>query len=368
MTTYKVHVTSPAAGGDTAIDDTFTVTGTAIDYQQPTTTSRAYTFSVAATAGGVDSSYTSTVTATSSNNAASVPSVPTNVAAVQSAGANSMAVDWDEVLTNTGPITASTCQTSGSSASAPAAPWNTAAIDLAYYEVFRARDVSGVTGSFTTGPSNRIDTQAFGALVNTTPAGASFTDNTAAPCTAYYYRVQAFDYCSVSGAVSAGMSASSSFDIQPTSVVPDVPGGSAAASTSVTGSVTTSGTNYNVTINWPAVVQTNAGDPAATAHYKIDRYRKVSPASTYSLDATLDAYETTTYSPDVVPTKVSGNDATYQYYVRALYDCASPRTSAQAGPFTVGCAPAGTLTITTPTAGADLSRPTVTADSRPPRR
>jgi prepilin-type N-terminal cleavage/methylation domain-containing protein len=361
ITLYKLHVTAPAGANpvtDPAIDDTFTVHGLAYDYQQPTTASRAYTFSVAATTGAIDSSYTATVSATSSNNAASVPSIATNVTAAQSAGANSMAVDWDEVLTNTGPITASTCQTSGGSASQPASPWNAAAIDLAYYEVFRARDVSGVTGSFTTGSANRVDNQVIGTLANITPAGASFTDNTAAPCSSYYYRVQPFDYCGVSStAASAAMAASSVFDIQPTTVVPDVPGGTAAASTAVTGTTTTSGGNYNVTINWPPVVQTNGGAPAATAHYKIERDRKVAPAGTYSLDANLDAYETTTYS-DVVPTKVSGNDATYQYYVRAAYDCASPRTGAPAGPYTVGCAPAGTLTITTPIAGSDISRPT----------
>jgi hypothetical protein len=361
VTTYKVHVTAPAGANpltDPAWDDTFTVTGLSIDYRQPTSTARAYTFSVAATAAGTDSSYTATVSATSSNDAASVPSVATNVAAVQSAGANSMAINWDEVLTNTGPITAATCQTSGGSTSAPAAPWNSAAIDLAYYEVFRVRDVSGVTGSFTTGAGNRIDNQVIGTLVNSTPPGASFTDNTAAPCTSYYYRVQPFDYCNVaSTTASAAMSASSSFDIQPTTVVPDVPGGTAAASTAVTGTTTSSSGNYNVTINWPPVVQTNAGAPAATAHYKIERDRKVAPAGTYSLDANFDVYETMTFS-DVVPNKVSGNDATYQYYVRAAYDCASPRASAPAGPYTVGCAPTGTLTITTPAAGSNIVRPT----------
>src|SRR5207302_4440462 len=155
------------------------------------------------------------------------------------------------------------------------------------------------------------------------------------------------------------MAAAFSYDIQPTTIVPDVPGGTAGASTSVTGSTTSSAGNYNVVITWPAVTQTSTGVPAATAHYKVDRYRKVDPAATYSLDAQLDAYDTTL--SDVVPTTVSGSPATYQYYVRALYDCASPRSSTQAGPYTATCTPSGTMTIGSPANAADYARPDVTA-------
>jgi hypothetical protein len=373
VTTYKVHITAPAGANpatEPAVDETTSVTGLAFDYHQPTATARAYSFSVASTTATADSVYTSVVTATYTENAASVPSAPTDVIAAQHAtGENATLVNWNAVTTNTGPITASTCTSSAGGSSVPAAPWNITPIDLSYYKIYRVRSDGVLTGSFTAGVSNRVDTQVIGTLTNTTPSGAysaggdsrgAFVDHTAAPCSAYFYRVQAFDYCDTASVSSPAMATAFSYDIQPTTIVPDVPGGTSGASTAVTGSTTSSGGNYNVTINWPAVTQTSAGVPAATAHYMVDRYRKVDPASTYSLDAQLDAFERTTFS-DVVATTVSGSPATYQYYVRALYDCASPRSSTQAGPYTATCTPSGTMTISSPASGADFARPDVTA-------
>jgi prepilin-type N-terminal cleavage/methylation domain-containing protein len=373
VTTYKVHVTAAAGANpvtDPAVDEIHTVNGLAYDYHQPTSAARAFSFSVAATTASGDSVYTSAVSATSTENAASVPSAPTGVIAAQnSPGENATLVNWTAVTSNTGPITASTCVSSAGGSSAPTAPWNITPIDLSYYKIYRVRSDGVTTGSFTAGPTNRVDNQVQGTLINVTPSGAysaggdsrgAFTDHTAAPCSAYFYRVQAFDYCDTASASSAAMGTAFSYDIQPTTIVPDVPGGTAGASTAVTGSTTSSGGNYNVTINWPAVTQTSAGVPAATAHYMVDRYRKVDPASTYSLDAQLDAFERTTFS-DVVATTVSGSPATYQYYVRALYDCASPRSSTQAGPYTATCTPSGTMTISSPASGADFARPDVTA-------
>jgi prepilin-type N-terminal cleavage/methylation domain-containing protein len=373
VTTYKVHITAPAGANpltDPAYVDDHTVTGLAFDFHQPTSAVRAFSFSVAATTAAADSVYTSTVTATSIENAASIPSAPTaTLTAQNSTGENATLVNWTAVTTNTGPITASTCTSSAGGSSAPAAPWNITPIDLSYYKVYRKRSDGVITGSFATALLNRVDNQVSGTLVNVTPSGAysaggdsrgAFVDHTAAPCSAYFYRVEAFDYCDTASASSPAMAAAFSYDLQPTTIVPDVPGGTVGASTAVTGSTTSSGGNYNVVINWPAVTKTSAGAPAGTAHYKIDRYRKVDPAATYSLDAQLDAYEATTFS-DVVPTTVSGSAATYQYYVRALYDCASPRTSTQAGPYTATCTPSGTMTIGTPANGSDYARPDVTA-------
>lgn len=372
VTTYKVHVTAAAGANpvtDPAIDEIHTVTGLAFDYHQPTPGSRAYSFSVAATTDDEDSAYTSVVSATSTEDAASIPSAPTGVIAAQnSLGENATLVNWTAVTSNTGPITASTCVSSAGGSSAPAAPWNITPIDLSYYKIYRVRSDGVITGGFTAGPTNRVDNQVQGTLVNVTPSGAysaggdsrgAFIDHTAAPCSAYFYRVQAFDYCDTASASSPAMATAFSYDIQPTSIVPDVPGGVAGASTAVTGTSTSSGGNYTVIINWPAVTQTSTGVPAGTAHYQIDRYR--SSGSSYVADGPpLDAYEATTYR-DVVPATVSGNPVSYQYYVRALYDCASRRTSTQAGPYTATCTPSGSMTIGSPANGSDYARPDVTA-------
>jgi hypothetical protein len=375
VTGYKIRVNAPAGANPLTepaiVDEEHTVTGLAFDYHQPTSSGRAYSFKVAAVAGVDSSVYTSTVTATSIENGASIPSAPTGILTAQnSTGENATLVNWTAVTTNTGPITASTCTSSAGGSSVPTAPWNITPIDLSYYAVYRIRSNGVLTGSFTAGTSNRVDNQPpVGTLVNITPSGAyssggdsrgAFVDHTAAPCSAYFYRVVANDYCDTHSAASPAMATAFSYDLQPTTIVPDVPGGTLGASTAVTGSTTSSGGNYNVVINWPAVTKTSAGAPAGTAHYKIDRYRKVDPATAYSLDAQLDAYEVTTFS-ESVPTTVSGNSAMYQYYVRALYDCASPRTSTQAGPYTVTCTPSGTMTIGTPATGADYARPDVTA-------
>jgi hypothetical protein len=374
VTQYKLLVNAPAGANpltDPAIvDEPHTVSGLAYDYHQPTSAVRAFSFKVAAIAGPDQSVYTSTVSATSTEDSASKPSAPTGILTAQnSPGENATLVNWTAVTTNTGPITASTCISSAGGNSAPTAPWNITPIDLSYYKVYRKRSDGVITGSFATGPLNRVDNQVSGTLVNIPPSGAysaggdsrgAFTDHTAAPCSAYFYRVEAFDYCDVGSTSSPAMGAAFSYDVQPTTIVPDVPGGTAGASTAVTGSTTSSGGNYNVVINWPAVTRTSTGAPAGTAHYKIDRYRKVDPAATYSLDAQLDAYEATTFS-DVVPNTVAGSSATYQYYVRALYDCASPRTSTQAGPYTATCTPSGTMVIGSPANGADYARPDVTA-------
>ncbi|MEA2164517.1 MAG: hypothetical protein QOK37_2644 [Thermoanaerobaculia bacterium] len=373
VTTYKVHVTAPAAGPDAAYVSTpdITVTGLSLDFKQPTTTARAYTFAVAASTPQADSVFTSSVTATQAENAKSIPSAPANVlGAANPTGDYNNVVTWDAVTTNTLAITDSTCTSSATGSAPPTSPWNITPIDLSYYEVFRVRSTGSNNGAFTIPGTTRVDNQTIGSLVNTTPTGefsagnnsrGSFTDHTAAPCTPYFYRVQAWDLSSVSSQGSPAMTAAFSWDLQPTSVVPDAPGGSLGRAAAVTGTTTSSAGNYNVTISWPAVVQTSTGVPASTAHYQVDRYRKVAPASTYSLDlAGIDVYELTTYS-DVVPTTVSGNAATYQYYVRALYDCASSRTSLAAGPYTATCTPAGAMTISYPSTGSTITRPDVTS-------
>jgi hypothetical protein len=216
--------------------------------------------------------------------------------------------------------------------------------------VYRVRSDGVNTGAFAVTAANRVDTQTIGTLANTTPSGAysagnnslaAFIDHTAAPCSAYFYREEAYDYSDKPSVTpSPAMAAAFSYDIQPTTIVPDAPGGINRA-VAVTGTTTSSAGNYNVVINWPAVIQTSTGLPAATAHYQVDRYKKVAPAGTFSLDqANIDVPEATTWS-DSQPTTVLGNAATYQYYVRAVYDCASSRSSLQAGPYTATCTPAG---------------------------
>lgn len=372
VTTYKIHVTAPAAGSDPAyvsVPD-ITVVGLSHDFQQPTATVRAYTFSVAATTPQADSVFTSAVTATQSENAKSKPSAPTNVIGAQnSTGEYDTVVNWNAVTTNVEAITDSTCISSAGGNTPPTAPWNITPIDMSYYEVFRVRSTGSNNGGFAVDVTNEVDTQQIGSLKNATPSGAyssggdsrgAFIDHTAAPCTPYFYRVKAVDLNPTKSAASPAMTAAFSYDLQPTSIVPDAPGGTLGRASAVTGTTTSSAGNYNVTINWPAVVQTSTGSPAATAHYQVDRYRSVGGAAYLPDVSNIDVYEATTYT-DVVPTTVSGVAATYQYYVRALYDCASSRTSLAAGPYTATCTPAGAMTISYPSTGSTITRPDSTS-------
>src|SRR6185436_593875 len=190
----------------------------------------------------------------------------------------------------------------------------------------------------------------------------SFTDNTAAPCSTYFYKVEACDLCDKKTASAAMATAVGAPDPGES---PDAPGGLNKA-TSVTGTTTAvSGNNYQITLNWPAVTRTAvSGRAAATAHYKVYRKVKLATESVFSLDTTgtnpIDVLETTGVAPltvtDVQPDKRTGRAASYEYYVAAVYTGCG-RESAWAGPYTASCTASNTITITVPAAGAEISIP-----------
>lgn len=358
ITTYMLHIVA-AAGADPvaapAVDVNTNVTGLSYDYMQPDAdTTRPFTFSVAGVYGVNPGTFSPVVSATSSNQLpASTPAAPTTVAGAQGTG-NTIDLAWTPTTTNTGTLSGMVCTTAGvgSGSSAATAPWTTAAPDIGYYKVFRVRNAAGNTASFTTTAANRVDDKSIGPLQNIRPdTTATFTDRLAAPCTAYFYKVQACDLCDVASADSAG-SASTSFDLTDPAVTP-------AAPATLNGTTTSSGGNFNVTLNWSAVTQTTGSAPAATAHYIINREQKLG-SGIFLPNGRLDAYiepgQPTTQT-DSVPTQVSGQPATYRYTVNAAYDCLNPRISAASPAYVASCVPSGTLSVTTPATGTDYPRP-----------
>lgn len=352
MTAYKVRITAPASGPDQAFDDTYNISGTSYDFHQPTSTSRAYTFQVAATTGTYDGTFTGSVTQTSSNDTTqSIPSAPTNVSGT--ASGQNMVLNWNPVTTNTGTLS-SGCSTWGGGSTTPPSPWNTAASDLAKYEVYRVRAASGVTGGFAPASTNRIDTVS----PNTTPtvaldagiASNAFTDKMAAPCSPYYYRVKAVDYCALAGSPSAPMA---------TSVATGDPGTDPPVPNPLSGSITTGAGTISVSLTWPPRTA-----PPAIAHYLVERWRMLSSEAAYSQQGTIDVYEANGIghsgepAADVVPTTVGGQSAKYRYYVRSVWDCSPARQSVLSNPFDACSVPAAnTFSVNVPAAGADISRP-----------
>ncbi|HEV2718575.1 MAG TPA: prepilin-type N-terminal cleavage/methylation domain-containing protein [Thermoanaerobaculia bacterium] len=355
ITTYMLHVTADAGANPItapAVDVNTNVTGLTFDYMQPDSdTTRPFHFSVAGLFGVNPGTFSPVASATSSNQlAASTPSPPTVVAGTQGPG-NNINVTWTAPTTSAGSLSGTLCVTAGVGAgtSSPTAPWTTALPDLGYYKVFRVRNDGVVTANFTTSATNRIDDKSIGPLQNTPKPGDPFMlDNLAAPCTAYFYKVQACDLCDVASADSAG-SASTGYGLSDPSVVP-------AAPATLNGSISTSGGNYRIALTWAAVTQTAGGALADTAHYRISReYNTGGPWTALS---DVDVYETTTYT-DTVPTTQGSPavSAQYRYAVRAMYDCGSPRISLPSPYYIATCQPSGTLSVVTPTNGTDYPRP-----------
>lgn len=376
VTSYRVYITAPIAGSLPAYTTTEDATTTELIWKDPDTTAgatgvRAFTFKVAATAGGIEGTYSPVVSMTSAEDSAnqSIPEQPGGVGAAQAAGSNAMSVSWTKVETNTGTVSNSSyCATAGVGGSpSHASSWSNNAVDLEKYKIYRVRNTASWAGDFTTVDSpnsgnNQIDTGTWATisgtgatLANTTPGGtaSTFTDSTAAPCSTYFYRLKACDLCGNTGALSTAIPAAGPAD----------PGVNPAPPAGLTGTTVTSSGNYNVTLNWPAVSTTAAGRPAAVTHYKVYRKKATSPSTTFTADTSWDVYEATpgvghaqTTFSDSAPTTAGTNSLAYQYYVSALYDCAG-RESTQAGPYTATCAATNSITITLPSAGMDISTP-----------
>ncbi len=381
VTTYQLSIVSSTLG----ITDSPTVTGTEYRYRQPVSTVGNFDFQVAAISAGTIGTYSPTVTVQTTHEVTkSIPVVPVNVTGSQATGINALLVNWDPVLTNLFPLTLSSCTTAGAGAGAsvPTLPWGQEAVDLASHEVYRERYTGSVTSTGTFTPSafaspnnnppagNQVDDQSILDLANNqaTSSGSvltgrwNFTDNTAAPCSQYFYRVKAVDSAGLKapGAGSAPMAAPVYFAPGATDqpAKPQKP--------FVSGAVGTAGGNFNLTLAWLPVVRTAGGERAATAHYQLLRERKIGPTGTWTPFplAFPDFYERTS-TFEVVPSTdpITGLSISYQYAVKAIYDCASVSAGADRSDvsdwYELVCAPpaGNSIAVTSPPSGAGISRP-----------
>lgn len=383
ITDYSLRITAPAAGSYGVYDSGDLPIIGALEYvykDEDLTGSRTYSFQVASASNGVVGTYgpAASLASAEDTDAANIPAVPGNVTAA--ASGNAMTVSWNAVTANTQALAGNTfCTSAGSQTGGSAAPslWdmgtaNSKLVDLSTYKVYRIRRYGfGANADFTPTEtpaleSNRVDNISIATLVNTTPTGSttSFTDRTAAPCSAYFYKVQACDLCDKKN---SSVAMSSAVGIGDPGEPPDVPGGPANATTALTGATSVVGNDYRSVLNWPAVTRTVSGRPAAVAHYKIERWRDVGSTGVFALNTTFDVFEnpaapngtgvaSLTYTDDA-PKKVGGVDTIYRYYVKAYYTSCD-RGSALAGPYTAAiCTAPNDITITVPAANTEISIP-----------
>jgi prepilin-type N-terminal cleavage/methylation domain-containing protein len=360
VATYQVSISH----GSPAVTFTVLVPTTEYRYTQSDSTVEAYTFKVAGAAGSSVGTFSQVATKTATHDTTnSIPSVPVNVAATQSTTGNGLKVTWDPVTTNTGTVTSSTCTTVGSGAgtSAPPAPWNNEAVDLKTHQIYRGLSPAlVVNGSFATPPGVRVDGTTYGDIVNAVPTAInSFTDNAAAPCGKYFYRVKALDSAGLvdPGAGSAAMTAAASY-IPAAGVTPKKPLKPAPAA-----NVAMTGGNYVFRLTWGEVYRDSAGAPATTAHYQLVGQQSLNGGATYSPYSSDPYYEqNTTSSTITVPLTVGTQSASYQYAVKAVYDCTAlgdTDRENQSDWYSLACSPpaGNSIGITMPANGASVSRP-----------
>jgi hypothetical protein len=291
---------------------------------------------------------------TSNDDAQSIPMAPTNVAGTAASGEYAMDVTWDAVTQNTGAITDTThCVSAGAaSGGAPPMPWAQQAVDLTNSKVFRVLYTGGNIG---TDAVVDVSTEKIGALENGI-SNTAFRDRTAAPCSGYFYRVKACDLCTKTSDYSTAMVAPVSFPL-PNGVTPAKPPGPPT----VVGGVGSNGTNYSVKLRWSPLTTASDGKPAATAHYVLERWRKLG-AGSYAFETSWPFYEATVSHTDTPAESVSGQTASYRYYVKGVYDCASPRVGPLSDPYDLACTPpaGNAASITQPVANDMFTRPTET--------
>lgn len=326
ITNYTVKITAASPPINTSTD---AIGVTEIRWKQTEPTLQAYTFAVAGVSGASVGDYSSNAVITSWHDLTnSKPSVPTGVAAGAGSG-NTMALSWNAVTTNSATVTSSTaCTTVGTSPgpSAPTSPWNTEAPDMKEYRVYRgllcpscpAPAIPNGNSLTATDPGYRVDNVPYAGISNTTPTTNAFTDNTAAPCSEYYYRIKAFDTANLStaGDGSATLGSSARF-IPAAGILPGTP----PAPAPVGGVVATPATS-TVTLAWPHVNVDSTGRPAATAHYILVRQKNINSTG-WQADTSSNYYETNSTSAITVPNLTSpGNLAIkYRFAVLAQYDC-----------------------------------------------
>jgi hypothetical protein len=342
VTTYSLVITAPATASLAAFSDSQIITGTEYPFQDPPDDiaagiTRPFTFKVAAMSGTTIGTYTSGATLQAQNDAASVPEKPTNVLAAGATGENAMSVTWNAVTNNTGSVTStSMCVSSAGSGAAPPSPWNSQAKDLKNSKVYRVRSTGSNTGADAVAD---VSDQQLGTIKNAV-SNTAFIDRTAAPCSAYFYRVKACDLCDVTSAASDPMATAAAF----VPVVGVDPAKPPAAPTPVT-PVGSDGTNYTVQLQWSPVIVTSTNRPAAVAHYVVERWARVGAAA-YAKQVEYDVYESTTGPIDTVPiNNASSQKIDYRYFVRAVYDCTPIRPGALSDPYDLACTPPATNTI-----------------------
>lgn len=343
VSVYRLTVSAPASGAVGAYTSNIDVAGVEYEFREPDDdiaagVTRPFTFSVAATNGSTVGTSTGSVSRSSFDDPQSIPSAPENVVVAGASTEYAMDVTWDAVTLNTGAITDTTrCVSAGSvsSSSAPPMPWAQKAVDLTNSKVFRVRSTGSNTGIDAIAD---VSEQKIGALENAI-SNTAFRDRTAAPCTAYFYRVKACDLCTNTSDYSDAMTNPVSFTV-PNGVTPSKP----AAAPTVVGVVGSNGTNYTVQLQWSHLTTASDLQPAATAHYVLERWRKLGAAGTYAFETSYDIYEGTTGPVDNPPETVSGQTAFYQYYVKGVYDCTVPRVGPLSEPYTLACTPPNTHT------------------------
>lgn len=361
VSTYRLTITAPAQGGLGAYTNNVDLAATQYEFREPDEditagVFREFTFKVAALSGATVGSYTGSVARSSDDDAASVPSAPQNIVGAGTVGEWAMDITWTAVEQNIGPITdTAQCVTAGSGGGAPPPmPWAQKAVDLANSKVFRVRSTGTNVGSDATVD---VSDEQIGALQNAI-SHTAFRDRTAAPCTPYFYRVKACDMCTKESDFSTAMTSPVAFDL-PDGITPAKP----PAAPVVVGSVGSNGTNYTVQLQWSHLTAASDGKPAATAHYVLERWRRLGGVGAYTLDTSFDVYESTTGPVDNPLEEVGGQTAEYRYYVKGVYDCASPRVGPLSDPYDLACTPPAThtATISQPANNDMFTQPTETA-------
>jgi len=360
VTTYRLQIDAAAVGSLAAFTQTVDLSATRYEFQDPPDDitagiTRPFTFKVASLSGSTAGPFTTAITLQSFNDAASEPSKPTNVDAMGAASELAMSVTWTAVTNNIAAATAtSLCVSSNGTSSGPPSPWNILAKDLTDSKVFRERSTGLNTGATA---SEDVSNQTLGTIKNAV-SNTAFLDRTAAPCSAYFYRVTACDLCDVQSAFSDAMANPKAF-VPPAGIDPGKP---PAAPTPVT-PVATVGTDYVVQLQWNPLIQANNGSPAATAHYVLERWSRVG-SGPYTKQTEFDIYEGTVGPVDTVPKEDgSGNAIEYRYYVKGVYDCAPIREGALSEPYDLACTPpaGNTLAITNPVNADVITRPAESA-------
>lgn len=337
---YTVRITAASPPITTTADGNGV---TEIRWKQTDPTLQAYTFAVAGVAGASVGDYSDPVTITGWHDTTnSKPAAPTGVVPVGGTG-NTMNVTWNAVTTNSltsggapSPVTnATACMTAGvspgpSAPSATAPVWSTAAPDLKEYHVYRGlypHVIASGAALVPAEPGNRIDDAPYASLTNSTPTSNSFTDNTAAPCGRYFYRIKAFDTANLTAAGDGSATLSqAAFYVPLAGVTPATPSAPSpiGAVTTTPGSPPSIPGTISVTLGWPHITSDSNGRPAATAHYRLVRQQKVGSGAWGTPAMTASNYyeRNSMTSADTFPTSNgSGQTIFYRYAVQAVYDC-----------------------------------------------